>query len=827
MGASPLISAERSDLEEAVSAALRLAGDATRVRWLEATPDAILLLEPASLTLLGASAAAGRLLPGASQGTSLEALLDREPLELVRDLAAGLVSAPRGQVRSATCRLRAGDERPLQLGAGALLAEDGPRLLCLLRPCEPASRLPPDGALRRGLARYGIAAAPWDLDVKTGRLEAAPCFEGQHTPLDLEGWLTQLCAEDRQRVQLELKTVLCGLSTHLESEYRMTWRDGSERWMRLQARLELGGDNLVGHQRPITDARELAAALDRSEARFRQLLARSPDALMVPRAGRLVHVNRAMLDALGCQLEAELLDEPLLRYVHPDDLDAFCAQVVGVTGDREGSGRTVELRLLRPDGGAVAVEAVSLKLDFDGQPAVLTLARDVTARRKLQARVAHADRMVSLGTLAAGVAHEINNPLTFLQINLSSVAAELTGLFQRLVVLEERAGMADRRSHGELEDLEKRMEEALYGARRIQEIVSDLKTFTHPNDESSAAVDLRRVLELALNLARHELKYRATVETDLGAGALVCGQEGRLCQVFLNLLINAAQAIEVGDVTANLIQVTLEEDGEQAVVRITDTGVGVPPEHLDQLYDPFFTTKAPGVGSGMGLSICRHIVEDSGGEIHIDSAPSRGTSVTVRLPLAEPTMEVENPAELDEAPTQAPAPGPRRRLLLIDDEPELCRAIRRALTGEYSVSIAPGGREAIEILAGDPGGFDAVLCDIMMPEVTGLDVMAWVRANQPEVAERVVFITGGAIGDRARRFVEEVDNFVLEKPLDLRNLKRLLRRLVPPEPARTRRLKPGPRGWEARIAAWSSRRSHSISSSGGHSWAEGGPSSRH
>ena len=282
----------------------------------------------------------------------------------------------------------------------------------------------------------------------------------------------------------------------------------------------------------------------------------------------------------------------------------------------------------------------------------------------------------------------------------------------------------------------------------------------------------------------NEIRHRARVVREFGPIPLVEASASKLGQVFLNLLINATQAILEGNVSANEIRVsTGTDEAGRAVVTITDTGTGIAPEVLQRIFDPFFTTKPIGVGTGLGLFLCHGIVKGLGGEITVESEVGKGTRFRIVLPGSAAGLAAPAPAGEDRAAT--PPRELRRRVLLIDDEVNLASGLERALSSEHDVVLATSGREAKAILARDDR-FDVVLCDLMMPDVTGMEVFAYIRAQRPHLAERTVFMTGGAFTAGARTFLEEVPNRRIEKPFDLDRLRSLIRDFVPEPPAATK-----------------------------------------
>jgi signal transduction histidine kinase/CheY-like chemotaxis protein len=401
--------------------------------------------------------------------------------------------------------------------------------------------------------------------------------------------------------------------------------------------------------------------------------------------------------------------------------------------------------------------AAQLGLVLRGQAAEQALARSEDALRRSEAQVLGADRLASLGALAAGVAHEINNPLSYVLLILELLVRDL----------------------GAEGEVGARLVEARSGLERVKLIVQDLKSFSRIDAERRERVDVRRVLDSTIEIAQNEIRHRALLIRDFGEVPPVMADPSRLGQVFLNLLVNAVQAMSEGDVSRNEIRVTADVDRDgRVVVAIADSGSGIPPEILGRIFDPFFTTKPPGVGTGLGLSICKGIITAIGGEIAVTSKVSEGTTFRVALP---PALE---PAQAPAAPLPAKAPSgaPKRgRVLVIDDEPVLARALGRSLAPEYDVVVISNPADALDRLRlGE--GFDAILCDLVMPQVTGMDLYAELAASRPALAARMIFMTGGTFTVRAREFLAAVPNPAIDKPFDLAALSALLRARVGSRP---------------------------------------------
>ncbi|HEX8439043.1 sensor histidine kinase [Archangium sp.] len=255
-------------------------------------------------------------------------------------------------------------------------------------------------------------------------------------------------------------------------------------------------------------------------------------------------------------------------------------------------------------------------------------ARLVDSLRQLQTtqeQLLFSDRLATIGRLAAGVGHEINNPLAFILSNLNYVQKEMARL---------DGGTASKEERQELQDA---LAEAREGAERVRSIVQDLKMLSHPDSMEKRPVDLGQVLRSAAKMAAHEIRDRARLVEAWEDVPPIDGNSARLCQVFLNLLINAAQAIPPGQAERHEIRLTTRqgEDPGRLLVEVSDTGSGIPPEHLEHIFEPFFTTKPVGVGTGLGLSVCHSIITAHGGKISVESTPGQGTTFRVSLPRTQ------------------------------------------------------------------------------------------------------------------------------------------------------------------------------------------------
>jgi len=397
----------------------------------------------------------------------------------------------------------------------------------------------------------------------------------------------------------------------------------------------------------------------------------------------------------------------------------------------------------------------------DGSKVLVGIIRDVTERRRLQTQVVLGDRLASVGTLAAGVAHELNGPLAYVLSNLELAGEALRDVassMQSPIVRELVDAVADARD----------------GAERMRRIVRELRIFARARDERREIVSLRRVIEVATNMTMNELRHRATLVTNYGPAPEIVADESRLAQVFINLLVNAAQSIPDGHADRNEIRVTLSTDVEgRAVAEVSDTGCGIPRDAQSRIWDPFFTTKPIGVGPGLGLSICHEIVTSMGGTIGVESEPGKGSTFRVVLPASQKGTLAPPSGVVDTSAGSAR----RGRVLVIDDDPKVGIALKRTLSRDHDVVLAVSGDEALRIVR-EGATFDVVLCDVMMPVMNGMDVYAAFEAMAPALADAIVFMTGGAFSQAAREFLASVRNTKVEKPFDVPAIRALVKERV-------------------------------------------------
>jgi PAS domain S-box-containing protein len=484
--------------------------------------------------------------------------------------------------------------------------------------------------------------------------------------------------------------------------------------------------------------------------------------------GYFRRINPSWTKTLGWTAE-ELMSRPSIEFVHPDDRKATMAGRERLQGGstldnltnrylcKDGTYRWFEWRsVAHVDRGLVYAAARDIT---DQKRAEERLREAREQQETLHRRLIFADRMASVGTLAAGVAHEINNPLAY-------VTANIALMIEAVQVLHAESPSE------QFSDLTEMAIDVQAGAERIRKIVVGLKTFSRAEEEHRTVVDVRRLLELSVDMAFNEIRHRARVVKDYGKIPLVDADEARLGQVFINLLVNAAQAIPDGAGAASEIRiVTSTDEAGRAVIEVRDTGAGIPAGLIGRIFDPFFTTKPVGIGTGLGLSICHNIVSGLGGEITVTSTEGAGATFRIVLPAA-----LAVPHDAVTAASPAKVATVRATVLVVDDEPAIGSALRRVLR-DHEVTVVTMAKQALALL--DTGKrFDVVLSDLMMPEMSGMDFFDEVARRFPDVAGRVVFVSGGAFTPAAKAFLDRVANERIGKPFDPQNIRAIVQRYI-------------------------------------------------
>jgi signal transduction histidine kinase len=530
--------------------------------------------------------------------------------------------------------------------------------------------------------------------------------------------------------------------------------------------------------------------------------------------GRL-RTGQALPDVIVLDLNMPVMDGWQFRAIQKDDPALSGIPVVAVSADRSAP--------------AVAISSQAyIQKPFDFSSLLRTIERVLfeSEREHMSARLEQAERLASLGRIAAGVGHEINNPLMFALLNLQQSLAQLRSLPAEEVGTGDDVPAA-RPSHpivstrptvpAPIPRVIEMLRDCEIGLERIRQTVGNLQSLSRHGAGAPAAgtagvrepVDVCAAMEESISMAWNQIRHRAQLVRVYSSSPTVLGNASALGQVFLNVLVNGAQSIPEGGADRNELRVSIAVVKGEVVVEVRDTGSGIPPDVLPHVFDPFFTTKAVGVGTGLGLSISRETVTEAGGSIALASEPGRGTSCRIVLPClgaavarsrtraaavtvaavaavaAEPTVVTAGPAT-----PAAPAAG---RVMVIDDEEAIGRVVARAFSSHHQVTVVQRAADAFaRFAAGDR--YDLVLCDLLMPSVSGPEVHSTIAARWPELLPNLVFMTGGAFTPATAEFVGRALTPLLYKPFRAADVAALLeQRLRAATTAATKRSSAGHR----------------------------------
>ena len=487
--------------------------------------------------------------------------------------------------------------------------------------------------------------------------------------------------------------------------------------------------------RDITVQKRAQETLARSESRYRNLIESASDAIVTLDAnGRFTTVNHAAEIVSGYR-RGELVGlwfAPLL----PDDelpkaLAHFQKALAGETG-------LFESQFYRKDGEMRYISVTYSTPQKDEE--VLCLIRDVTDQKLLQEQLIQSEKMSAIGQLVSGVAHELNNPLAGI-----SAFAQL--------LLSEKRFPPDQRTAAEMIYAE---------ARRASRIVQNLLTFARQHKPERVPTQVNQVLDDTLELRGYELRVRGIeVQRDYDEQAPeTMADAHQLQQVFLNLITNAEQAMERSERDKQGLIVRTRSTGDAIRTEVEDTGPGIPPNLLERIFNPFFTTKPTGSGTGLGLSISLGIVREHEGRIWAENAAQGGARFVIELPIVTPRTTGEYQA----VPLVTPITD-RLHVLVVDDEASVRVALQRYLSSRgHEVETTASGKEALARMRED--AFDAVIIDMRMPDLSGEQLFQELRARDPSYAERVIFTTGQLVDDSVRSFLSSTGRPCVPKPFE-------------------------------------------------------------
>lgn len=540
---------------------------------------------------------------------------------------------------------------------------------------------------------------------------------------------------------------------------RIVTRQGAHKWVEANARA-ITWDHKPAVLACLTDVtRAMRAKLDRiaSEAQMRSVIEASPIGIRIAQHGKYVYANPAFLKIFGYDSAKDILGLPVEQLYHDKE-----RPLIRRRQQERLAGKTVPSHYesvgLHKDGTPFPIDIWVTLIDYGGEPGILAFILDKSEENKLRDQLLHAQKMQALGEMAGGIAHDFNN--------LLAVIIGYTELLGH--VAEGRADAADY------------IKEIAKASKRAKAVVQSILNFSRKEEGRMEPVDLSDLLQELGNFLRVGLPANIRVQLQVeDPNNTILANSDRINQVFLNLCNNAADVMQDGGLlTINLRQVefteqqgaTPERAGRFVLATVSDTGPGMPPQVLERLFDPYFTTKEKGLGTGLGLAIVDTIVKNHRGWIEVESREGEGTTFKVYFPLSQQRRRAEKPA-------LAEIVSGKERILLIDDEPSVRDLTVKLLERlGYSVTAVAGGREALELFRQDPHRFDLVITDLSMPEIAGDRLAAELIKLRADIP--VILYTGYVEDSCADAAAKIGIKAILSKPFSAADLAKTMRSVL-------------------------------------------------
>ena len=546
---------------------------------------------------------------------------------------------------------------------------------------------------------------------------------------------------------------------HFETRHRR--KDGTT----YDVEISTNGAVFAGHKlifcvcRDITERKKAEEALLRSEQNLRDSLENSPLGIRVfDKSGKTLYINRALLDMWGYNSIEELEAVPRKQRYTPK---SYAEQMERLDKRKRGveSPLSYEVSIVRSDGKVRQLSASRGALLWNGEEQFQILYQDITEnkkteeeKRQLEQKAQIASRLASVGEMAAGIAHEINNPLT--------------GVIGYAQLLVDRKDVPS--------DMRRDLAAISDGAQRVAGIVSRLLTFSRQTKLERRLVSINELIESTLALRDYHLKVNNIKVVTRLASRLpeTVADPGQLQQVFLNLIVNAETEMKLAHGKGRLT-ITTEKSGNMIKIRFRDNGPGIKPQFMNRIFDPFFTTREIGQGTGLGLSLSYGIVVEHKGKIYAESKPGKGATFVVELPVvseAEPLMP-------DEPVVEEPERAVKAKILVVDDEQVVRDLVERVLIGEgYEVDTEGNADGALKKI--ESKRYNLILLDVKMPGISGTELYRNIQKIARSLARRVVFITGDVMAADTEKFLSETKVPHIAKPFNAEQLRREVKRIL-------------------------------------------------
>ncbi len=497
--------------------------------------------------------------------------------------------------------------------------------------------------------------------------------------------------------------------------------------------------------------------LAKAEDRYRMLMENASCGIFIyDKNGIVQEINKQGESIFGYSRD-HMIGKDFRKFVVPEEQEYAALQIQKLIiekkiGPNEG-------HIVQPSGLIVDVVFSAISIDIHGENILLCILNNMTEYNQLHTRAVLNDKLATVGTLTAGIIHEINNPLTWLLGNIDLLQDEFLQLKKENI------------NQQVLAKLDEMINDSLQGAKQIRDIVSTLKGFSRLEDKELFPVDIHSIINDAIKIASTQFKNHPDIQTIFAPDLpLMMFTRNKLLQVFLNLIINAHQSLPENNLNNNSITISTTTEDELLRIDITDSGIGIKPEDLPKIFESFYTTKPAGIGTGLGLSICSDIVSSMGGKIDVKSVFGSGTTFTIHLPISL-NVQTENTLRLVKTSQT------RKHILIVDDEPFLLKSMQRLLEDIHDITTATGGRAALTLLEDGTDEFDTIISDLNMPDINGADLYRYVAEKYPGFEKNIIFMTGSVFTPALKEFLSTVNNLRLTKPINQDELLQAIERM--------------------------------------------------
>ena len=520
---------------------------------------------------------------------------------------------------------------------------------------------------------------------------------------------------------------------------------------------------------PTSDTSSLGSAEEHA-AVYAAVVDSALDAVViVDEDGAVVAINPAAEATFGYS-RREAIGRPIDELIVPEHLKSAHANGMAryrATREAHVLGRRVEMDARCKDGRIIPVELAITEVNLPDRRLFTANLRDLSAAKSAAAEIERqrdalhqSEKLTAIGSLLAGVAHELNNPL-------SVVLGQSIMLREELAAVEGMVAVAERAAKIEA------------AAVRCARVVRSFLAIARQRKAERKSLDIAPLIDASIELILYGLKSNGIVVTRSIDPSIpnVVADPDQVQNIVVNLLVNSMQALtEVEGHREIAVSARIGGGGTLSIV-VADNGPGVPPHIEARIFDPFFTTKPQGVGTGIGLAISRGLAEAQGGRLDLIESPLGGAGFELSLPLADASTAGTGVSDTMTQTAAAPSDGDQRtrRALIIDDEPEIAEVLAEALARVgFACDQAAGGNEAKALIERYDAAYDALVCDLRMPDLDGPALFRWLQAEHPDLARRTMFVTGDALGPAAGRFLAECGQPVLEKPFTLADVTRIV-----------------------------------------------------